>query len=457
VISTLRRLLYTSLSAAAAAGALGGCDESVESAPRSIAAEVPPAASAEQAEVSPRLLRRFQPVAATLPDVPAGRVALGRRLFEDERLSSDGKTSCATCHRLDGFGVDGTAVSRGSHGVLGRRNTPSVFNAGGAFRLMWDGRAGDLEAQVAFPFLGTAEMGMRSMEAVLAVIRADAKYTADFETAFPGTTPAVSGDHVAVALGDFERTLVTRGRWDRYLEGDVDALSPAEKQGLRTFLNAGCMVCHTGKNLGGLTFERAGVVAPWPNQTDRGRAELTREAADDMVFRVPSLRNVAETAPYFHDGSVARLEEAVAVMGRHQLGLELSTDETSSIALWLRSLTGTPVGRLAEPPAATVTPARAPAAPCGAVGAPPCPLQAWMRGNARPSLERADFGALTGTFTAIAAIAPAGFPGWSAFAHDGKRAAAMQSIDDVRAACEGCHVALRERYRTEQRARPLVQ
>ncbi len=408
------------------------------------------AAGPRRLEVSPRMLRRFQPIAASTVDAaPPARIALGRRLFSDQRLSADGKVSCSTCHRLDAFGADGTAVSRGAHGVRGRRNTPSAFNLPGAARLMWDGRARDLDEQVMLPFVGEAEMGMPSMDAVVQVIRSDASYVAAFQDAFPGERDAVSRDNLVRAIADFERTLVTRGRWDAYLEGDLEALSQPEKEGLRTFLNAGCMVCHTGKNVGGLTLERAGVVAPWPNQEDLGRVEVTHDPADRMMFRVPSLRNVAETGPYFHDGSVARLEDAVAVMGRHQLGLEMSAEEAGSIAVWLRSLTG--VSPDSKAPESAPVPAPTPPPSCGGIGAAPCPLQAWMRGNARPALERRDFAALKGTFASIASLAPPGFTGWSGFAREGGRAAEAHDLDGVSAACEGCHVAHRDRYRVERR------
>jgi cytochrome c peroxidase len=148
--------------------------------------------------------------------------------------------------------------------------------------------------------------------------------------------------NVGKAIGAFERGLVTPGRWDRYLKGEKDALTAHEKEGLKTFLNVGCMVCHTGVALGGSMFERAGAVEPWPNQSDKGRANVTHAAGDEMMFKVPTLRNVVKTGPYFHDGSATSIDEAVRLMGKHQLGIDLQPEEVSAIVAWLGSLTATP-------------------------------------------------------------------------------------------------------------------
>jgi len=161
-----------------------------------------------------------------------------------------------------------------------------------------------------------------------------------FRTAFPDASEPVTLDNTGQAIGAFERGLVTPSRWDDYLRGDTNALTNAEKGGLKTFLDSGCMVCHTGRYLGGSMFERVGAVEPWPNQKDQGRSVVTGRSEDAMMFKVPTLRNIAKTAPYFHDGSAATLDEAVKRMGRHQLGIELSPAEVNSIATWLESLTG---------------------------------------------------------------------------------------------------------------------
>lgn len=299
---------------------------------------------ADTAEVNPRLLRRFEPLrkrfdAAANPSTPA-RVALGRMLYYEKRLSKAHDLSCNSCHDLARYGVDGEAKSPGHRGQRGARNSPSVYNAAGAFVQFWDGRSPDVEAQAAGPILNPVEMAAPNGEHVVRVLRSMPAYVTAFESAFPGEKAPVTLDNVGRALGAFERGLTTRARWDDYLEGKKDALTPAEVDGLKTFTNVGCMVCHTGELLGGSTYQKVGAVAAWPNQADPGRFEVTKNEADRMVFRVPSLRNVSKTAPYFHDGSGATLPDAVRKMGKHQLGVELTDREVAAIVTWLDSLTG---------------------------------------------------------------------------------------------------------------------
>jgi cytochrome c peroxidase len=171
----------------------------------------------------------------------------------------------------------------------------------------------------------------------------------------------VTFDNVGKALGAFERKLTTPSRWDDYLRGNQNALTGPEVEGLKVFTNVGCMVCHTGEFVGGAMYQKVGVVDPWPNQKDQGRFEVTKQEVDRMMFKVPTLRNVAKTAPYFHDGSVATLDAAVRTMGRHQLGLKLSDREVASIVAWLGSLTGKlPEDYIEEPalpPSSGTTPA----------------------------------------------------------------------------------------------------
>ena len=161
-----------------------------------------------------------------------------------------------------------------------------------------------------------------------------------FVRAFPGDPQPISLKNIGEAIGAFERGLVTTSRWDRFIAGESSALTTVEKHGLRVFLDVGCMVCHTGPQVGGTMFQKVGAVVPWPNQTDQGRAAVTNAANDRMVFKVPSLKNIAETAPYFHDGSAADLETAIRQMGHHQLGVDLDAPEIAAIAAWMRSMTG---------------------------------------------------------------------------------------------------------------------
>jgi len=297
-----------------------------------------------EGEVNPRLLRRFQPLTDTIPAdgvvLSEAKVRLGSKLYHDTRLSKSGTQSCNSCHRLDAYGVDNLRTSPGAAGKLGGRNSPSVYNSAASFLQFWDGRAATVEEQAKGPILNAVEMGMATPASVVAVLNGIPGYVADFKEAFPGEATPVTYDNLGRAIGAFERKLVTPGRWDKYLAGDKNALTSAEKDGLKTFLNIGCMVCHTGRLLGGSMFERVGVVEPWPNQTDPGRSAVTGAEGDRMMFKVPSLRNVQKTAPYFHDGSVATLDAAVKMMGKHQLGLDLSPAEVGSIVTWLNSLTG---------------------------------------------------------------------------------------------------------------------
>ncbi len=294
-------------------------------------------------EINPRLLRRFLP----LPDpriatdgAEAAKVSLGRMLFFDTRLSKSGDVACNSCHALDEYGVDHRKRSLGIGGQEDGRNAPTVYNAAGHFTQFWDGRASDVEAQALGPILNPKEMGATDAASVVSALSSIPGYPPMFAKAFPGSKDPVSFPNVGAAIGAFERGLVTPGRWDSYLRGDANALTAAEKKGLKVFLNSGCMVCHTGAYLGGSMFERVGIVEPWPNQDDRGRAGVTKNDGDKMMFKVPSLRNVARTGPYFHDGSAETLEDAVKAMGRFQLGLDFSSDEADSIVAWLRSLTG---------------------------------------------------------------------------------------------------------------------
>jgi cytochrome c peroxidase len=313
-------------------------------APRAVAAT-----SASNDELSPRVLRRFVALEA-MPATPTSPIAaLGRKLYYDTRLSKSGDVSCNTCHPLDRYGTTGDAVSTGVFGRKGQRNAPSTYHASGHFALMWDGRSPNIEAQAIMPIENREEMGLSTREAV-AAIDGVPDYRREFATAFADESHPVTIERIGVALGAFERGLVTPARWDRYLRGDLAALSPREKAGAKLFANLGCIVCHTGPYVGGSMFERLGARVPWPQSADRGRKTFTGLDADDMVFKVPSLRNVAKTAPYFHDGSAATLEQAVRMMARHQLGIELEAEEVHELEAWLGSLTGElPVDYIAQP------------------------------------------------------------------------------------------------------------
>lgn len=264
------------------------------------------------------------------------RIALGKRLFFDRRLSRDGSIACASCHLEDSAGADRERVATGIDGQRGTRNTPTVYNAAFQSRLFWDGRAASLEDQAIGPLLNPIEMGMPSIESVVARVAADATYRAAFAEAFGGGTDAgaVTGERIAAAIAAYERTLITPdSRYDRFVRGDAAALAPAELRGMALFAEVGCVQCHGGANFS------AGSLGP-PSAALRifpvfvASLDLALGLVDDpgagtrasAVWRVPSLRNVALTAPYFHNGSVDRLEDAVRIMARAQLGLHLEED-----------------------------------------------------------------------------------------------------------------------------------
>ncbi len=290
------------------------------------------------------MLAAFSPLPEVMesPDNPVTpeKVDLGRRLFHDPRLSKSGMVSCATCHPLDRYGVDGKPVSEGHEGQKGKRNSPTVYNAAGHFVQFWDGRAETVEEQAKGPITDPVEMAMTSPEEVESALRADAYYTEAFRGAFPGEAEPVTFDNFARAVGAFERTLTTPSRWDAFLEGDANALTEAEKEGFRRFTAAGCMACHRGPYVGGEMYSRLGIVKGWPDKSDLGRYQVTGHERDRLIFKAPGLRNVAETAPYLHNGSVESLEETVRLMAEYQVGKELTEADVRAIVTWLKTLTG---------------------------------------------------------------------------------------------------------------------
>ena len=278
------------------------------------------------------------------------KVALGRMLYYDTRLSKSQEISCNTCHLLENFGVDNEPTSEGHNGQRGDRNSPTVYNAAGHFAQFWDGREPNVEEQAKGPVLNPVEMAMPDEASVVKVLKSIPQYVEAFRAAFPDDKDPVTFDNMAKAIGAFERKLVTPGRWDAFLKGDAAALTEAELAGLQAFLDANCQTCHMGPYLGGTMFQKLGVVKPWPDQKDLGRYRVTKNEADKMMFKVPSLRNIAKTAPYFHDGSVATLEEAVAKMAEYEIGKELTPDEVASIVTFLNALTGEiPADYIAQP------------------------------------------------------------------------------------------------------------
>lgn len=275
------------------------------------------------------------------PALNPEKVELGRRLFHDSRLSKDDSLACAGCHDLKRGGVDGKARSIGVGGAVGTINAPSVLAAAHNFRQFWDGRARTLEEQAAGPITNPIEMAS-SWPDVLRKLGADRELKEAFARLYPeGLSPGA----IVSAIADFERSLPRRSRFDCWLEGDERAINSEELAGYRLFKRHGCTACHQGVNAGGNLFQRFGVMADYfaarggETEADQGRFNVTGRDEDRHRFKVPSLRNVALTAPYFHDGSAATLDEAVRIMGRYQLGTDLTPRDIQSIVAFLSSLT----------------------------------------------------------------------------------------------------------------------
>jgi cytochrome c peroxidase len=269
------------------------------------------------------------------------KVDLGRMLYYDKRLSKNHDIACNSCHLLDHFGQDGEPTSPGHRGQRGSRNSPTVYNAALHIAQFWDGRAADVEEQAKGPVLNPIEMAMPDEESVLAVLRSIPGYASAFREAFPSQDEPVTYDNMAAAIGAFERGLTTPGRFDDFLAGNDNALSGPELEGLETFVSTGCITCHMGPAVGGSMYQKLGLVKVYPTE-DQGRFEATGKETDRGFFKVPSLRNVAETGPYFHDGSIGSLDRAVSIMAEHQLGKTLSRQENAAIRAFLAALTGSP-------------------------------------------------------------------------------------------------------------------
>jgi cytochrome c peroxidase len=318
------------------------------------AALLPGRAKEAEVQMPPALKALFSPLPAaaddpTNPGTPE-KLALGKMLFFEPRLSKSQEISCNSCHNLETFGVDNKKFSPGHKGQLGGRNSPSVYNAAFHIAQFWDGREPTVEAQAKGPVGNPVEMAMPGGDEVVEVLKSIPEYVEAFKKAFPGEKRPVTFDNMAKAIGAFERKLVTPGRWDKFLEGDETALTAAEKTGAKTFIEAGCASCHMGPAVGGMMYQKLGVVKAWPGLTDKGRGAVEKNPALDYFFKAPSLRNIAKTGPYLHDGSESDLAYVVNNMAEYQLGRQLSKEDTDSIVTFLNCLTGEPPKDLITPP-----------------------------------------------------------------------------------------------------------
>ncbi|MCG8317858.1 MAG: cytochrome-c peroxidase [Cytophagales bacterium] len=310
------------------------------------AASLSATASAE--ELREAALELFAPLPSTVPAVKDNRITpekieLGKALFFDPRLSASGVFSCNSCHNVGTGGDDNLETSIGHGWQKGPRNSPTVFNAVFNEAQFWDGRAEDLKAQAKGPIQAGVEMA-NTPENVIRTLVSMPQYVAWFEGAFPGEADPVTFDNMARAIEAFEATLITPAPFDAYLNGDDQALTLDQKQGLALFMEKGCVACHNGVNVGGHGYYPFGVIerpgADILPENDKGRFAVTQTADDEYVFRASPLRNIAVTAPYFHSGKVWDLEQAVGIMGSSQLGEELNDEEVRLITAFMHSLTG---------------------------------------------------------------------------------------------------------------------
>lgn len=308
----------------------------------------------------------FSPLPKVMPDSEKdtqAQISLGKKLYFETALSLNYTQSCNSCHNIinDGAGVDNLTVSVGALNKKGSRNAPSTWNAGLHIAQFWDGRAKTLEQQASFPLFNPKEMAMPSKEEVIKRLK-NKGYSPYFTKAFPeyvlskvspskikaskikasqiepAQVTLINIKNLSKALAAFQRTLITRDRFDEYLAGNKKAISIEEERGLSIFIDKGCVACHNGAVLGGQLFMKMGIVHPYPNKIDKGKAQATGKAADSYIFKVPSLRNILNTAPYFHDGAATTIEQAIEDTGWHQLGIRLNPEDVTAIKSFFNTL-----------------------------------------------------------------------------------------------------------------------
>ncbi len=271
-------------------------------------------------------------------------ILLGQHLYFDKQLSKKQNISCNSCHNLETYGVDNAPTSEGDEGKFGGRNSPTTLNAFFHSTQFWDGRAKDVEQQSGMPILNPIEMNIPTEGFLIKRLQNSPMYIKLFSEAFPNEKQPITYENLKKAIGAFERQLATPSKFDDYLKGNKEALSESEKKGLVTFITTGCVTCHNGVVLGGTMFQKFGIYGNYWNFTkskniDEGKFQVTNSDADKYVFKVPSLRNIEKTFPYFHDGSVQKLEDAIKIMAKLQLNKDLSQEEITNIAIFLKTLT----------------------------------------------------------------------------------------------------------------------
>jgi cytochrome c peroxidase len=324
------------------------------------------------------------PTAMTSADNPItpDKVALGRLLFFETRVSIDGTVSCSRCHEPFLYATDALPKPIGAEHRVNPRNAPTVLNAALQISSHWRGDRKDVEDQATKALTGAASFGNPNFDVAMARLKAIPGYRSMFAKAFPGQADPVTPENWGKAIGAYERTLVTPSPFDAYLEGKAGALSADAEKGLREFMQLGCAGCHNGAGVGGGMYQKFGLVEEYWKATgskdvDKGRFDVTKNPADTYVFKVPSLRNVAMTPPYFHDGSVATLSEAIRIMARVQLGKTLTDEQVTHLVAFLGSLTGKlPDGFVDVPVLPTAAFAGTPSQPAVGAGASQSPTAA---------------------------------------------------------------------------------
>ena len=306
------------------------------------------AASAD-AELINQAKTIFGPLPSSMPStdnpITPAKVKLGHILFWEPRISIDGTVSCVKCHPFNLYAADGLRKTIGNNYKVGARNAPCIFNAADQIAAHWIGNRTGVEDQAKQALIGPGAYGMPSYESVERILKGMKGYVILFQEAFPNEKDPVTADNFAKAVGAFERTLVTPAPFDDFMKGNANALTPQQKKGLKTFISTGCVSCHMSPYLGGKMYQKFGVFQPYEQytksaQVDEGHFAVTKNPADKFFFKVPILRNVAETPPYFQDGSVDKLEDAVMIMAKIQLAKDLKQDEIGDITAFLKSLTG---------------------------------------------------------------------------------------------------------------------
>ena len=331
------RYLYSILAAAIVISTLNACSDN----------EQKPEANNADKELLAKAKTYFSPLPLIAKNADnkktKQKISLGHKLYFDNQLSLDQTQSCNSCHNLATYGVDNLPTSPGDKGENGDRNSPTVLNAALHTSQFWDGRSKDVEEQAGLPILNPVEMAIPDEAFLVDRLKKDPDYPTLFKEAFPDDADALTYANIRNSLALFERELLTPGVFDTYLKGDVTALSQEEKDGMNAFIDAQCITCHSGALLGGNLFQKFAVYGNYweytkGDSTDTGRFKETGVEGDKYMYKVPSLRNVTETYPYLHDGSVADLKEVIRIMGKAQLNVDLSNEQIASINEFLKTL-----------------------------------------------------------------------------------------------------------------------